>query len=310
MSGREEEIPTSNSPAKPSLAPEQGSLAPAGLGGPFLPFFEWNSPEPCPGIPWHCACLGLEHLEGGWCFWDLAARAPGALDSALERGWAPRNQQIACWAGGPWVLALMEQRTQVSECLGREDQEHCQEKTGRSQRTLGDSALDTVGSQLRWERGLLLGDCRGQHTPWPTLGCPPALPQYSGPSTPCSSLGGLAHCQLQPHRTNQKHRRKCPGPGEHTGRSLPGLTTRGGTLTTPSLQTAASIYILGASLVAQTVKNLSKCRRLGSTPGWGRSPGGGHGNSLQYSCLENPMDRGAQQATVHGVAQLAMTEVT
>ena len=34
-------------------------------------------------------------------------------------------------------------------------------------------------------------------------------------------------------------------------------------------------------------------------PGLGRSPGGGHGNPLQYSCLENPMDRGVWQATVH-----------
>ena len=42
---------------------------------------------------------------------------------------------------------------------------------------------------------------------------------------------------------------------------------------------------------------------LGSTPGLGRSPGGGHGNPLQYSCLENPMDTGAWQATVHGVAK-------
>ena len=40
-----------------------------------------------------------------------------------------------------------------------------------------------------------------------------------------------------------------------------------------------------------------------SVPGSGRSPGGGHGNPLQYSCLENPMDRGAWRATVHGVAQ-------
>ena len=40
----------------------------------------------------------------------------------------------------------------------------------------------------------------------------------------------------------------------------------------------------------------------GSIPGSGRSPGGGHGNPLQYSCLENPMDRGAWWATVHGVA--------
>ena len=41
----------------------------------------------------------------------------------------------------------------------------------------------------------------------------------------------------------------------------------------------------------------------GSIPGWGSSPGGGHGNPLQYSCLENPMDRGAYQATVHGVTK-------
>ena len=39
---------------------------------------------------------------------------------------------------------------------------------------------------------------------------------------------------------------------------------------------------------------------LGSIPGLGRFPGGGHGNPLQYSCLANPMDRGAWWATVHG----------
>ena len=38
-----------------------------------------------------------------------------------------------------------------------------------------------------------------------------------------------------------------------------------------------------------------------SIPGWGRSPGEGNGNPLQYSCLGNPMDRGAWQAAVHGV---------
>ena len=42
---------------------------------------------------------------------------------------------------------------------------------------------------------------------------------------------------------------------------------------------------------------------LGSIPGLRRSPGGGHGNPLQYSCLENPMDRGAWQAIVHGVTK-------
>ena len=42
---------------------------------------------------------------------------------------------------------------------------------------------------------------------------------------------------------------------------------------------------------------------VGLIPGWGRTPGGGTGNSLQYSCLKNAMDRGAWQATVHGVAK-------
>jgi len=40
---------------------------------------------------------------------------------------------------------------------------------------------------------------------------------------------------------------------------------------------------------------------LDSIPGWGRSPGGGHGNPLQYSCLENPMDRGAWQLQSMGL---------
>ena len=55
------------------------------------------------------------------------------------------------------------------------------------------------------------------------------------------------------------------------------------------------------------VKNLpasaGATRDLGSFHGLGRSPGGGHGNPLQYSCLENSMDRGAWWATVHGAAQ-------
>ena len=47
---------------------------------------------------------------------------------------------------------------------------------------------------------------------------------------------------------------------------------------------------------------------LGSIPGLGRSLGGGHGTPLQYSCLENPMDRGAWRAAVHGVTESNMTE--
>ena len=48
--------------------------------------------------------------------------------------------------------------------------------------------------------------------------------------------------------------------------------------------------------------NAEGTRDVGLIPGSGRSPGGGNGNPLQYSCLENPRDRGAWQSTVHGVA--------
>ena len=58
----------------------------------------------------------------------------------------------------------------------------------------------------------------------------------------------------------------------------------------------------GASLVAQTVKNLPAMQE--TFPELGRSPGEGSSNPLQYSCLENPMDRGAWRATVQGVTTL------
>ena len=56
--------------------------------------------------------------------------------------------------------------------------------------------------------------------------------------------------------------------------------------------------------------NAGDLRDLGSIPGLGRSPGGGHGNPLQDSCLENSMDRGARWVTVHTVAKSDMTEAT
>ena len=56
--------------------------------------------------------------------------------------------------------------------------------------------------------------------------------------------------------------------------------------------------------MAPVVKNLpANVRDVGSIPGLGRSSGGRHGNTLQYSCLENSMDRGAWRATVHRVAK-------
>ena len=67
-------------------------------------------------------------------------------------------------------------------------------------------------------------------------------------------------------------------------------------------------HYIGASQVAQVVKNpaasAGEVRDRGSIPGWGRSREGRHGNPLQYSCLENPIDRGGWQAIVRGVTRV------
>ena len=65
----------------------------------------------------------------------------------------------------------------------------------------------------------------------------------------------------------------------------------------------SGIFIWGDSLMTQPVKNLPANTEEGLIPRSGRSPGEGNGNPLQYSCLGNPMDRGAWWATVHEVAK-------
>ena len=65
-----------------------------------------------------------------------------------------------------------------------------------------------------------------------------------------------------------------------------------------------------ALVIKNPLANAGVVKDMGSIPDLGRSPGGEHGNPLQYSCLENSMDRGDWQATVHGVAELDMTETT
>ena len=59
----------------------------------------------------------------------------------------------------------------------------------------------------------------------------------------------------------------------------------------------------GGTVVKNLPANTGDMREVGSIPGSGRYPGTGHGNPLQYSCLENPMDRGAWQVMVYRVAK-------
>ena len=68
------------------------------------------------------------------------------------------------------------------------------------------------------------------------------------------------------------------------------------------------MVILLVSLVAQMVKSACNAEDVGLIPGLGRSPGEGNGNPLHYSSLENSIDGGAWQATIHGVTELDTTE--
>ena len=73
------------------------------------------------------------------------------------------------------------------------------------------------------------------------------------------------------------------------------------------LDTTEQLHLEWASQMTLVVKNLPASvgvvRDVGSVSGLGRSPGGGHSNPLQHSCLESPMDRGAWWAAVHRVAK-------
>ena len=80
------------------------------------------------------------------------------------------------------------------------------------------------------------------------------------------------------------------------------------TLESPqNLKNRIAVRSSRASVVAQLVKNppanAGDKRDAGLIPESGRGPGGGHGNPLQYPSLENPMDRGARRAIVHGVTK-------
>jgi len=98
-----------------------------------------------------------------------------------------------------------------------------------------------------------------------------------------------------------------------TVHSIIGIRSTFGSCNSPLFRKWGQIRFGWTSLVAQTVKaSAYNVGDLGSIPGLGRSPGEGNGNPLQYSCLENPMDRGAWQAAVHGVtkSQIRLSDFT
>ena len=93
-------------------------------------------------------------------------------------------------------------------------------------------------------------------------------------------------------------------PGKfHGQRSLAGYSPWGHTESESHMTEQLRTQDLGHSAVAMAKEYTCNAGDLGLIPGSGRSPGGGHDNPLQYSCLENPMERGAWRATVHGVTK-------
>ena len=77
-----------------------------------------------------------------------------------------------------------------------------------------------------------------------------------------------------------------------------------------TLNCSLSEYSQMVLVVKNLCANAGDLRDAGLIPELGRSPGGGNGNPPQYSCLENPMDRGAWRTIVHRVTEVDLTEVT
>ena len=175
-------------------------------------------------------------------------------------------------------------------------------------------------------RGMTQAQCLGEETPMPGLWqssltrslppCPPCAgvgdPYRSfclGHSYPAGSFPSEGLCSLAA-QTPPQHVVSAPSPP-----CIPLLPSQ----QQPSAQEKSreqindrswlhlSLPPEGAFQVVLMVENLpagaGDVRDVGSIPGSGRSPGGGHGNPLQYSCLENPMDRGAWRATFYEAAK-------
>ena len=116
------------------------------------------------------------------------------------------------------------------------------------------------------------------------------------------------HYVRSPSLHNNRKLRHCTGEGNgstpvllpgksHGQRSLVGYSPRGH----KESDTTERLHFLSGHLAGK--ESACKAGDPGSVPGLERSPGGGHGNTLQYSCLENPVDKGAWQVTVHRITE-------
>ena len=132
---------------------------------------------------------------------------------------------------------------------------------------------------------------------WESGSCPGLHPVLLPPSSPSTPRRSHLSIHLLPN-----------------GRNLGGLRQRNGNKASflwgapPLLPPTLSLHLhVHCFPDLRFLESVCQCRlepaRLGSIPGSGRSPGAGNGNPLPYSCLENPVDRGAWRATVHGVAK-------
>ena len=139
----------------------------------------------------------------------------------------------------------------------------------------------------------------------PSVHTPTYSPIHPSTHSSIHTKNGYLECQLQTkHSTRCQTNRDKKIQLQHEGTYCP----RGCKWAIYNYNTkqASQVALVGKKLPA----NAGNIRDKGLIPGSRRSPGRGHGNPLQYSCLENPMNRGAWQATVHGVAESDMTEVT
>ena len=128
--------------------------------------------------------------------------------------------------------------------------------------------------------------------------------------SPGKNTGVGCHFLLQCMKAKSESEvaQSCPTLSDSMDCSPPGSSVYGIFQARVLLQLFKSpVMLIRASQVALVMKNspanAGEKRDVGLIPGSGRSPGEGHGHPLQYSCLENPTDRGAWQVTIHRVAQ-------